>query len=363
MHKQRAVLFFILISFINCANNKQQPCIFEYNSSLISSGEVFSPNYPKPYPNNLNCRYEFYGKANERVIIIMEDFQLEPPQNTAVEEINFMDVIETNTRSNPSQAKQAGANETMSKRLEDEHNFNSNRQCFYDFLDVFTTDGQGRIFWRSRHCGSQIESQIVSTSPTLFLVFQTDRMLNYRGFKLKFHFSNLNILPFVTQPICGPSEIIGNGSLLNSPYYPYIFPSNTECAWTITVEKDENILVKFLDVNLSPPCQLSYISIWDGYVSDITKPDKVVCEKLTYYTKGIMHYKSRSNRLVIKFIGNKDQEKLSDLEELSEDRNRTSPSKKKNLKYKSGFSLSWTAVKLVDNCPEFKCKGIYSLSL
>jgi len=73
-------------------------CVFEYSSHLISQGEVVSPNYPAPYPNNLNCRYEFYARDNERVIIQVDDFELEPPQNTAVQEVNFMDFIETITR-------------------------------------------------------------------------------------------------------------------------------------------------------------------------------------------------------------------------------------------------------------------------
>lgn len=81
-------------------------CVFEYTSTLISQGEVVSPNYPSSYPNNLNCRYEFYARENERVIIQVEDFELEPAQNTAMQEINFMDFIETVTRPSTNQRPQ-----------------------------------------------------------------------------------------------------------------------------------------------------------------------------------------------------------------------------------------------------------------
>lgn len=299
-----------------------QPCVFEYNSTLISQGEVYSPNYPNAYPNNLNCRYEFYGRENERIIIQIDDFQLEAPQSTSLNDLNLMDYMETATREGSSGKKSysnknnkhvnevSSSNETSDLDSASAALSTSNRQCFYDFLDVFTSDGQGRMYWRSRHCGSHIDSQIVSTSPTLILVFKTDRMLSFRGFKFRFHFSYINILPFVTDPICGSSEIVGNGSILQSPNYPRMFPSELECAWTITVEKHQNILVKFLDVNLFQPCHLSYLHIWDGYVSDVNKPDFVVCEKLMYYHKGMLQYKSKTNRIVIKFVGNKNPDQF-----------------------------------------------------
>ena len=90
-------------------------CVFEYTSTLISQGEVVSPNYPSSYPNNLNCRYEFYARENERVILQIEDFELEPAQNTAMQEINFMDFIETVTRPSTNQRPQQQQQQTNEK--------------------------------------------------------------------------------------------------------------------------------------------------------------------------------------------------------------------------------------------------------
>jgi hypothetical protein len=401
-------LLLSLVIFVKCDNTKIQPCIFEYNSSLISQGEVYSPNYPNPYPTNLNCRYEFFGRENERVILQIDDFQLESPQATSMQEANLMDLIETVTRpggpasndhkliNNKKEADSLNALDHLkSNKNGDELNLNknlySNKQCFYDFLDVFSIDALGRLYWRSRHCGTKIESQIVSTSPSLILVFKSDRMLSYRGFKFRFHFSYINILPFVTDSICGPNEIKSDGGagggVLTSPNYPDMFPGQTECAWTITVQKHQNILLKFIDVNLNQPCHISHVSIWDGYVSDPYKADFVVCEKLIYYHKGILSYKSKTNRLVIKFAGNKDIEKNNNIikdetvsssaDHINNQNNnnnnaamssqnahkinrtmRTRPGSLNRIKY--GFYLSWTAVHLNDttcNQNEFKCKG------
>ena len=64
--------------------------------------------------------------------------------------------------------------------------------------------------------------------------------------------------------------------------------------------------VKFIDVNFgSESCSQSYVSIWDGYVSDVHKPQFTVCQKLVYYHKGVMKFESKSNRIVIKFVGNR----------------------------------------------------------
>ena len=272
------------------------PCIFEYNSTHIDFGEVYSPNYPGAYPNNLNCRYEFYARENERVILEFVDFELEPPQNNAFQENNFLDLVLTYTRNTSLANTKPNKIETVTQGTD------LTRQCFYDFLDVFFTDGQGRLYWRSRHCGSNIDTQIVSNSPTLILIFQTDRMLTFRGFKFKFHFSYLSILPFHSrQSLCGSSEITGNGSVLSSPSYPYSASDHVECAWTITVNKHERILIKFVDINLDPPCHRSHVKFWDGYVGDVSRPDRVVCEKLAYYKRGVMMFKSKTNRMVIKY--------------------------------------------------------------
>lgn len=360
----------LLLIIIIKPKQTQQQCLFEYNSTFTSQGEIYSPNYPGLYPNNLNCRYEFNGRDNELIILQVDDFQLELPQSTSVQEINFLDLIETETRINTNLPTIPFLTTTTTTKLvtdslEQPTNDNSFpiKQCFYDFLDIFTVDKQGRTDWRSRHCGTSIDSRIVSTSPNLVLVFQTDRMLNYRGFKFRFHFSNLNIFPLITQTsICGSSQIEGSsGGQLRSPNYPWAYPSNAECAWVINVASHQTVLIKFDELNLSLRCKQSFVRIYDGYVNDINKPDLSVCEKLKYYHKGIQTFYSKTNRVVINFVANKALTKEASSSSLSDTNNNNNINNNmndnNNKLEKLGFQLTWTAVHLEEQCDGFRCKG------
>lgn len=290
-------------------SNQDGECVYMFKSTISSHGVITSPKYPDPYPNNLYCRYEFYGRQNERVVIQVDDFDLEQPQST-IQDLNLINTADMSSMKLDDNEALSIKSDRKPKTVEDvmtelKKKAIATRQCFYDYLDIFSVDAHSRLFWRSRHCGSDIDTRIVSTSPALVLVFRSDRMLAYRGFKFQYNFSSLNTLPFKNDPICGYTDIFGNGSLLASPHYPNYFPYHVECAWTIEVEQHKNVLIKFVDVNMNQSCQVSFLNIWDGYVNDIGSPDLVVCEKLSYYHKGQLQFKSKSNRVVIRYVTNR----------------------------------------------------------
>ncbi|GFO28271.1 suppressor of lurcher protein 1, partial [Plakobranchus ocellatus] len=52
-------------------------CVFNYQSSEKSEGEITSPNYDGLYPRNTECHYLFYGKENERVQIKFDKFDVD----------------------------------------------------------------------------------------------------------------------------------------------------------------------------------------------------------------------------------------------------------------------------------------------
>lgn len=139
-----ASFYYRLVAFLvvtNVVASADPPCLFQFNSTLRQEGVIYSPNYPNPYPNNLNCRYEFYGLENELIILEPQDFQLESPNGASNHEINFMDFVETRGGQRDTETQAPKVNRELDK------------QCFYDFLDVFTANMYGTITWHSRHCG------------------------------------------------------------------------------------------------------------------------------------------------------------------------------------------------------------------
>ncbi|XP_076068840.1 suppressor of lurcher protein 1-like [Oratosquilla oratoria] len=54
-----------------------EPCTFEYNSTVASSGEFTSPNPSGYYPRNTVCHFVFRGQKDERVRIDFKYFDVE----------------------------------------------------------------------------------------------------------------------------------------------------------------------------------------------------------------------------------------------------------------------------------------------
>jgi len=310
----------IEMSSVNCSQS--------FYSKIHTTGYIQSPNYPSEYPNQLFCIYEFFGDTNEHVIILIEDFGLEPPKLISI----FQSIDFNLTKIDDELEK-----EEISKTIT-----NSNfeiKQCFNDYFETYNYKLKYYELDK-RHCGNEYEKQIVAKSPRFRIIFSSDEKNQFKGFKLKFYFSLINISPFITSTqLCGFSNITGEGGLISSPNYPKIFPLTIECAWTITVDKDKKILINFKDLNFNEPCSSSYVHIWDGYVNKVHEPDEIFCQKLS--TRNEKYVKTKSNRVVIGFNGY-----------------RVDTNEKSNVN--NGFLLHWTAIREDDRCNgdnDFKCLG------
>ena len=353
--KRLRYLFYFLIQFnvLNYINGfsyeiemSSVECSQSFDSKIVSSGFITSPNYPSPYPNELFCVYEFFGDINEKVILIIEDFELESPAL-----ISILQSDDSNTRKFDESEKAQ-----LMATIENSDNFET-EQCFYDYFDIYSYNVLRYYEFRKRYCGTRIEKQIIASSPRFRIVFSTNDNLQYRGFKLKFYFSLINIMPFVTSKICGNNNITGDGGVLKSPNYPSMFPSNLECAWTITVDTEKKILIKFIDLNFNEECHLSYVHIYDGYVNNVAQPDLIACQKLSFYLRSEKYIQTKTNRVVIKFNGDK-ANSTDSLSEYNLEKSLNSSKKDGKSSISFGFLIAWSAFHESEDCQEeFKCKG------
>lgn len=77
----------ILLFSVNYGNSCEcffttvKRCVSVVTSDNSKSGNFSSPNYPRFYPQNTHCRYDFVGHANERVQIVFTDFNLFHPDD------------------------------------------------------------------------------------------------------------------------------------------------------------------------------------------------------------------------------------------------------------------------------------------
>jgi hypothetical protein len=284
-----------------------QKCTFIFYSDENSHGIITSPQYPNEnYPADYLCRYEFYSIDNERLILDVLDFELEKAEL-------ILSLKQTNTLDNYS--KRTSINESFKNQTQF-------YQCFYDYLDVFDIDSNGLYHFNSRFCGNKIPKRLIAQTSHTLIVFSSDRTQQLTGFKISFYYSTLNVLPFRTNvALCGDSELDGENGLIEM----HLIEQEVHCAWSIQVHDYKRILIKFQQMNFTQ----SKIFVWEERVLNEDEANFTITHEAQSYLELRGRYLSKSNRLVIRFIG---------------------------YEYDS-FSIIWTAVYETIECLEFQCTG------
>ncbi|XP_028390679.1 cubilin-like isoform X2 [Dendronephthya gigantea] len=193
-------------------------------SHLYTPGRLKSPGYPNPYPNNLDCNWTISANGGKHIFIQFFNFSLE-----------------------------------------------DNPRCAYDYLEVY--DGDSVHSTRlGRYCGYQLPGNLTSSGSNLFIVFRSDKNVEYNGFS--FTYSD-------TIDQCGQSHLYSPGTL-KSPLYPNLYPNNVDCKWIVSSNNDKHILLQFSYFSLegSSSCVFDYLEVYDGDSVNSTRLGRYCGEQL-----------------------------------------------------------------------------------
>ncbi|XP_028390683.1 cubilin-like [Dendronephthya gigantea] len=193
-------------------------------SHLYTPGRLKSPGYPNPYPNNFDCNWTISANGGKHIFIQFFNFSLE-----------------------------------------------DNPRCAYDYLEVY--DGDSVHSTRlGRYCGYQLPGNLTSSGSNLFIVFRSDKNVEYNGFS--FTYSD-------TIDQCGQSHLYSPGTL-KSPLYPNLYPNNVDCKWIVSSNNDKHILLQFSYFSLerSSGCVYDYLEVYDGDSVNSTRLGRYCGEQL-----------------------------------------------------------------------------------
>jgi len=113
-----------------------------------------------------------------------------------------------------------------------------------------------------KYCGNILPENLVATSNNLWIVFSSEtEKSNRRGFNLTLESK---------QNGCGNIYVMDKGEL-SSRNYPYLYPNNEECEWTIAVLPGYRVNLQFVErfnLEQSVNCTKDYVQV-RNYVNSV----------------------------------------------------------------------------------------------
>ncbi|XP_046553794.1 deleted in malignant brain tumors 1 protein-like [Haliotis rubra] len=131
--------------------------------------------------------------------------------------------------------------------------------CDYDYVEVYDGSSTNSDVI-GKFCGTQ-EPTYVSSGTTVTIKFHSDNSNTEKGFRLSYTGG--------TFPACGDQDLTAYTyqSDLTSPNYPYSYPNNADCSWTISTDLYDyviNVDVVSSDLEYSSSCSYDYYEFFDG---------------------------------------------------------------------------------------------------
>ncbi|XP_053268342.1 cubilin [Pleuronectes platessa] len=172
---------------------------------VMESGAFNSPNYPDAYPPNVECVWTIKSSPGNRLQLSFIVFHLQ-----------------------------------------------GDSDCNNDYLEIREGNSTGSVV--GCFCGNSLPSNYTSViGHILWVKFVSDASISGEGFRATFSHLYGN-------------DLMGEFGQIASPLYPRTYPNNADYYWTITVEGDSYIQIRFLDMDIEDQyeCYYDHLKIFDG---------------------------------------------------------------------------------------------------
>ncbi|XP_068160694.1 cubilin [Antennarius striatus] len=172
---------------------------------VMESGAFNSPNYPDAYPSNVECVWTIRSSPGNRLQLSFITFHLQ-----------------------------------------------GSASCQNDYLEIREGNSTGTVV--DRFCGSSLPSNYTSViAHVLWIKFVSDASISGAGFRATFSHLYGN-------------DLTGIFGQVASPLYPRTYPNSANYRWTITVEGDSYVQIRFLDMDIEDlsNCYYDSLKIFDG---------------------------------------------------------------------------------------------------
>ncbi|KAJ7380792.1 hypothetical protein OS493_007174 [Desmophyllum pertusum] len=170
--------------------NEQEGALAVQGCGSVVNNTLKSPEYPKNYPNNMDCNYSVPIPQGMKMTVVVNYFKLEYEES-----------------------------------------------CSYDYLQVTIKSNQKSSF-QKKYCGVKSTENVipVPAGDSVVFTFHTDKNNQEKGFHFTFLFSEDGTL---TE--CG--SVVNN--ILKSPGYPKNYPNNMDCNYSVPIPQGMKITIVF----------------------------------------------------------------------------------------------------------------------
>ncbi|XP_022107899.1 cubilin-like isoform X2 [Acanthaster planci] len=202
------------------------------------SAIIISPNYPNPYPHDVECIWTVQIQDNGRIKFTITDLSIEEHAN-----------------------------------------------CVYDYVEVRDGFDETAAFV-GRYCHADaIPPPFVSTANTLWVKFKSDVSVSAGGFRATYELD------------CGGVYTDPSQDLI-SPYFPNYYPHDKTCEYVINAPQGQVVVLTFVtfDIEAHLNCDYDYLEVRDGASEDATLISKLCGTALP------SDQTSNGNSMYLKFV-------------------------------------------------------------